>query len=61
MAAFIVRFIRVDGRPDEDYYYIRQEDAEYHYRLFLDDDSNLYRKIVVLRPNGDILEEHVFD
>ena len=57
MAAYIVRFIRVDGRPNEEYYYMRKEDAIYHYRLFLDDDSGLYSKIVLLHPNGEVIEE----
>lgn len=42
---FVVRFVRADGKPDEEYWYHHLEDAEYHFRLFEGDDSALYAKI----------------
>ena len=45
---YIVRFIRKDGQPDEEYYYHRLEDAEYHRSLFSGDDSDLYASIEIV-------------
>lgn len=42
---FVVRFIRNDGHPDEEYWYHRQGEAEYHFHLFDDDESELYLAI----------------
>ena len=44
---YIVRFVRQDGKPDEEYYYRSLEDAEYHFHLFDADDSGLYRRISI--------------
>ena len=46
--AFIVRFIRKDGRPDEEYYYHTLQEAETHKKLFDDDDSDLYERIEII-------------
>ena len=35
----MVRFVRKDGKPDEEYYYQSRKDAEYHFHLFDNDDS----------------------
>ena len=56
MDLFIVRFIRRDGKPDEEYYYHTREDAERHFLLFRDDDSGLYREIVMTHLSGDAEE-----
>ena len=46
-----VRFVRRDGKPDEEYWYRSFVDAETHFRLFLDDDSGLYDEILLIfRP-----------
>ena len=45
---WIVRFIRRDGKPDEEYYYHTQQGAEAHRDLFQDDDSDLYEAIEVV-------------
>ena len=45
---YIVRFVRVDGCPAEEYYYQREADAKYHLALFLDDDSGLYSKVSII-------------
>lgn len=47
-AMWIVRFIRRDGKPDEEYYYHTQQEAEAHRELFQDDDSDLYEAIEVV-------------
>ena len=44
---YIVRFVRKDGKPDEEYYYHRLEDAQKHVDLFKDDDSGLYTKMEI--------------
>ena len=44
---YIVRFVRQDGKPDEEYYYRSLEDAEYHFHLFDADDSGLYKSIEI--------------
>lgn len=48
---WIVRFIRKDGRPDEEYYYHSFADAEYHRDLFLNDDSGLYDRIEIINES----------
>ena len=45
---WIVRFVRKDGKPDEEYYYHTQAEAEYHRNLFQDDDSGLYERTEVV-------------
>lgn len=56
---FVVRFIRADGGPDEEYYYHFEKDAIGHFRMFLDDDSDLYNRIQV--EQGDrILATNIF-
>ena len=53
MDVFTVRFVRNDFRPNEEYSYYVKEDAEHHFSLFHNDDSGLYREIVLLRTAGD--------
>ena len=45
---FIVRFVRKDGKPDEEYYYHTLQEAETHKKLFDDDDSDLYERIEII-------------
>lgn len=45
---FILRFVRADNQPNEDYYYHNRQDAEEHYNLFLHDDSGLYNSIEII-------------
>ena len=45
---FFVRFIRRDGKPDEEYFYRAAEDAKRHFDMFADDDSGLYERIEVV-------------
>ncbi len=49
---WIVRFVRKDGKPDEEYYYHSLAKAEYHRDLFLNDDSGLYEKIEIINENS---------
>ena len=48
MQLFVVRFVRRDLKPDEEYYYSDIEAADEHFGLFLDDDSELYSKIEIV-------------
>lgn len=52
---YIVRFIRADEQPDEEYLYRKEKDAMYHFSLFEEDASQLYSLIKVLRicENGE--------
>lgn len=45
---WIVRFVRKDGKPDEEYFYHSQSEAEYHRDLFQNDDSGLYERIEII-------------
>ena len=42
---YLVRFVRKDKAPDEEYFYFQREGAEYHIGLFEHDDSGLYLRI----------------
>ena len=45
---FIVKFVRKDGKSDEEYYYHTLQEAETHQKLFDDDDSDLYERIEII-------------
>jgi len=46
---FIVRFVRKDGKPDEEYYYhTTLQEVEAHKKFFDDDDSDLYERIEII-------------
>lgn len=49
---YLLRFVRRDQQPNEEYFYNNQQDAEYHMNLFRDDDSDLYCHIDLLRVEG---------
>ena len=61
MQLFIVRFVRNDGKPHEEYYYPDLSAAEEHLNLFLDDDSELYSKIELVQqePEKDIVLKEI--
>lgn len=48
---FVLRFVRTDNKPNEDYYYATKEEAEEHYSLFQDDDSGLYSSIEIIEED----------
>ena len=52
---FIVRFVRKDDQPAEEYFYHTYEEAHAHFALFLDDDSDLYERIEIAKDaeNGE--------
>lgn len=50
---YITRFVRADSKGNEDYYYNELKDAEYHFSLFLDDDTGLYRAIEIIFLDGN--------
>lgn len=49
---YAVCFERRDGFPVEEYVYYRLEDAENHFHLFDDDDSELYNSISIIDEDG---------
>lgn len=44
---FLTKFVRKDHQPDEEFWYNNAEDALSHLRLFVNDDSDLYERIIV--------------
>lgn len=46
MKWFLTKFVRKDHKKDEDYWYNTAEEALDHLRKFIEEDSNLYEKIV---------------
>lgn len=44
---FTVTFKRADQKPKEIYCYQNEAGARYHFSLFLDDDSGLYKSILL--------------
>lgn len=56
---YITRFNTLKG-PCEEYFYNRLEDAVSHLDLFRDDDSGLYRSIVVVDDNDVVFKEIKF-
>ena len=53
---YIVRFVRRDRKPNEEYYYHSLEAAKNHINLFYDDDSGLYKTISLLAVDGTTIE-----
>lgn len=53
---FVVRFYPKSGELFDEYFYAHIEDAFYHFNLFRDDTSDLYRKIEII---ADLPEQHV--
>ncbi len=51
-AMYITRFIRKDGKKNEDYWYHTKEEAFAHMKLFSGDDSGLYKRIIVVDEKG---------
>ena len=56
---YIVRFVRVDCGPDEEYYYHTEQEAFSHFKLFLDDDSELDKRIEI-ECKGEIIDSMIF-
>ena len=55
---WIVRFVRKDGKPDEEYFYHSKAEAENHRDLFQNDDSGLYDKIEIINePTKEVAME----
>ena len=48
---FIVRFKRKDNATEE-YFYHKYPDAEYHFSLFIEDDSDIYSRIELLNEEN---------
>ena len=56
---YIVRFVRADCGPDEEYYYHTEQEAFSPFNLFLDDDSELYKRIEI-ECKGEIIDNMFF-
>ena len=50
---YIVRFIRKDDKPVEEFFYHTYEEVFVHLALFRNDDSGLYRRIEIVQAWGD--------
>lgn len=46
---YIVRFIRKDDKPVEEFFYRTFEEAFMHLALFRDDNSGIYKRIEIVR------------
>ncbi len=51
---YLVRFIRKDCQPNEEYFYYNRKDASHHLELFRGDDSGIYRCIDFLKSENSI-------
>ena len=51
---YLVRFVRQDTQPEEEYFYHKRSAAMEHFHLFRNDDSGLYKRIEVL----ELMERH---
>lgn len=59
---FLTKFVRKDHHPDEDFWYNNSEDALQHLSLFLNDDSDLYERIIVSdERKNTVLQILLFD
>ena len=61
-SGYIVRFVRRDGKPNEEYLYRTVEEARQHFDLFNEDDSGLYDSIEVIdqRQPDEVIVFHRF-
>lgn len=50
---YIVRFIRKDDKPVEEFFYHTYEEAFVRLALFRDDDSGIYRRIEIVKAAND--------
>lgn len=50
---YVVRFVRKDSQPDEEYFYRTYEEACWHLGLFQNDDSGLYSRIEILKTDDE--------
>ena len=59
---YVVRFVRRDGKPNEEYFYRTVEEAQQHFDLFNEDDSGLYDSIEVIdqRNFDEVIVFHRF-
>lgn len=58
---YVVNFVRKDDMPNEDFWYAMRENAEEHFNLFKDDDSDLYNRVELWSyPPMSLIEVHKF-
>lgn len=61
---YVVRFVRKDNFPNEEYFYPQLSDAYYHFQLFENDTSQLYCVLQLLEidtKRDSIIHQKVFD
>jgi len=58
---FSVCFVRNDNKPDEIYYYHQGADARHHLDLFRNDDSGLYKRIILTEVTDENSYEKLVD
>lgn len=57
---YIVRFVLLENKPNEEYFYSAFEEAKIHFEMFSADNSKLYKRIEVFcyaTPNTIELEK----
>lgn len=50
---FFVRFVRKDNQPDEFYAYQNMVDAKNHFDMFINDDSDIFSRIELIRNDEE--------
>ncbi len=56
---YVVRFIRKDKKPTEEFAYHTYEEAFVHLALFRNDDSGLYERIEIVRRGKEVSETKI--
>ena len=59
--SYITRFIRRDGKPDEEYYFNTYEEARDHADSFTADDADLYEGIELARMDWYMHQDELLD
>lgn len=59
MNEYLVVFEHKDGSATETFHYINKSDADYHFGLFVNDDSDIYRMIALALMDWNAKEETV--
>ena len=53
MTGYIVKFIRADQKPSENYFYHNLEEAKKYFDMFHNDDSKLYKRVELIKLKAD--------
>lgn len=52
---FVVRFVRADNQPVEEYYFVSEKEGNQHIDLFKDDNSELYKFIALVDIENNLV------